>query len=101
MPGPVTRELCREREARTMVRRFAPWVIHQMNLAMSIRLGRCLTDAHKQRIHDGMQEVIEEILAECGVAPAAEIPGVPFTVVAKSADASDARAPDGLAKASA
>jgi hypothetical protein len=84
-----------------MVRRFAPWLIHQMNLAMSIRLGSCLTDEQKQRIHNGMQEMIENILADCGVAPAAKISGVPLTVVAGRADGgSDARVhPDGLAQA--
>jgi hypothetical protein len=86
-----------------MVRRFAPWLIHQMNLAMSIRLGSGLTDAHKQRIHDGMQEVIEDILADCGLAPVAKSSGVPLAVVARKAAAgADPRAhADGVAQASA
>jgi hypothetical protein len=101
MPSPIASELCREREARTMVRRFAPWVIHQLNLTMSIRLGSCLTDGQKQRVHDSMQEMIEDILADCGMEPVTKISGVPLTVVAGSAEAGpDARAyPDGLAQA--
>jgi hypothetical protein len=102
MLTPTTSELCREREARTMVRRFAPWLIHQMNQAMSIRLGSGLTEEQKQRIHDGMQAMLEDVLADCGVAPAAKLSGVPLTVVAgRAAAGSDARAPDGLAQASA
>jgi hypothetical protein len=101
MPSLTTSELCREREARTMARRFAPWLINQLNLAMSIRLGSGLTDAQKQRIDDRMQEMIEDVLADCGMAPAAKTSGVPLTVVAGSADAgSDARAyPEGLSQA--
>lgn len=92
MPSLNTNELCREREARTMVRRFAPMLINQLNLAMSIRLGSCMTDEQKERIHVGMQGMIEDILADCGMRPAAKISGVPLTVVAGSADGgSDAR----------
>lgn len=103
MPSPNTSELCREREARTMVRRFAPLLINQLNLAMSIRLGSCMTDEQKQRIHDGMQEMIEDILTDRGMRPLPKVSGVPLTVVAGSADAgSDAHPyPDGLARASA
>ena len=101
MLSPTMSELSREREARTMVRRFAPWLIHQMNQAMSIQLGSGLSEAQKQRIHDGMQAMIEDVLADCGMAPASKIPGAPLTVVAGRAAASDARALDGLAQASA
>jgi hypothetical protein len=46
--------------------------------------------------------MLEDVLADCGVAPAAKLAGVPLTVVAGRATAgSDARAPDGLAQASA
>ena len=101
MHSPATSE-CREREARAMVRRFAPWLIHQLNLAMSIRLGSGLTDEQKQKIHDQMQEMIEGVLADCGMRPVARTPGVPLTVVAGRAGAqSDARpGPDDLAQAS-
>ena len=101
MLSPNTSELCREREARTMVRRFAPWLINQLDLAMSIRLGGCMTDEQKQRIHDQMQEMIEDILADCGMRDVTKISRVPLTVVAASADAgSNARPyPDDLAQA--
>ena len=101
MLSPITSELCREREARTMVRRFAPWLIQQLNLAMSIRLGSCLTDEQKQRIHDNMQEMIEDILTDHGMRPVTKAAGTPLMLVAASADAgSHARAcPDGLAQA--
>jgi hypothetical protein len=92
MPSLNTNELCREREARTMVRRFAPMLINQLNLAMSIRLGSCMTDEQKERVHVGMQEMIEDILTDCGMQPAAKLPGVPLTVVAGSpAAGSDVR----------
>ena len=87
MPNPSTSELCREREARTMVRRFAPWLISQLNLAMSIQLGIRLTDEQTQRIHDNMQEMIEDILTDYGMRPVTKISGVPLIVVAASADA--------------
>jgi hypothetical protein len=101
MLSPSTSELCREREARTMVRRFAPWLIHQLNLAMSIRLGICMTDEQTQRIHDNMQEMIEDILTDYGMTPVTKISGVSLIVVAGSADSgSNARPyPDGLAQA--
>jgi hypothetical protein len=101
MLSPSASELCREREARTMVRRFAPWLIQQVNLAMSIRLGSCLTDEQKQRIHHKMQEMIEDILTDHGMRPVTKISGTPLSVVAASANAgSHARSyPDGLAQA--
>ena len=101
MLSPNTSELCREREARTMVRRFAPLLINQLNLAMSIRLGSCMTDAQKERIHVGMQDMIEDILTDCGLRPVAKISGVPLTVVAGSADAGSNARPfmDDLAQA--
>jgi hypothetical protein len=101
MLSPSTSELCREREARTMVRRFAPWLIQQLNLAMSIRLGSCLTDEQKQRIHDHMQEMIEDILTDHGMRPVTKVSGTSLMVVAASADAGSlARSyPDGLAQA--
>jgi hypothetical protein len=101
MLSPSTSELCREREARTMVRRFAPWLIQQLNLAMSIRLGSCLTDEQKQRIHDNMQEMIEDILTDHGMRPVSRVSGTPLIAIAASADGgSHGRSyPDGLAQA--
>jgi hypothetical protein len=103
MSNPSTTELCREREARTMARRFAPWLINQLNLAMSIRLGIRMTDEQTQRIHDNMQEMIEDILTDYGMRPVTKISGVPLTVVAASADAGSNARPylDGLAQAGA
>jgi hypothetical protein len=93
-------ELCRKREAGTMVRRFAPWLINQLNLAMSIRLGIYLTEEQTQRINDHMQEMIEDILTDYGMRPVTKIAAVPLMVVAGSADAgSIAHCPDGLAQA--
>jgi hypothetical protein len=98
MLSPSTSELCREREARTMVRRFAPWLIQQLNLAMSIRLGSCLTDEQKQRIHDNMQEMIEDILTDHGMRPVSRVSATPLIAIAASADGSHGRAyRDGLA----
>jgi hypothetical protein len=85
MLSPSRNALCRKREARAMVRRFAPWLIHQLNLAMSIRLGICMTAEQKQQIHDKMQEMIEDILTDYGMRPV--LSGVPSIVVAASADA--------------
>ena len=87
MLKPIRSELCREREARTMVCRFAPWLIHQLNLAMSIRLGIRLTDEQKQRVHDHMQEMIEDILTDYGMRPVIKTSGTSLMVVAASADA--------------
>jgi hypothetical protein len=95
MLSPSTSELCREREARTMVRRFAPWLIQQLNLAMSIRLGSCLTDEQKQRIHDQMQEMIEEVLTDHGMRPVSRVSATPLIAIAASADGRAYR--DGLA----
>jgi hypothetical protein len=67
MHSPSRSELCRKREARTMVRRFGPWLTHQLNVAMSIRLGIRMTDEQTQRIHDNMQEMIEDIFTDYGM----------------------------------
>jgi hypothetical protein len=101
MLSPSRSELCRKREARTMVRRFAPWLINQLNVAMSIRLGIRMTDEQTQRIHDEMQEMIEDILTDYGMRPIIKISGVPFTIVAASADAGPTARPcrGGLAQA--
>jgi hypothetical protein len=87
MPSPSRTDLCRKREARTMVRRFAPWLIHQLNVAMSIRLGIRMTDEQRQRLHDHMQEMIEDILTDYGMRPVIKISGTPLIVVTASADA--------------
>jgi hypothetical protein len=86
MPRPIRNELCRKREARTMACRFAPWLIHQLNVAMSIRLGIRMTDEQRQRIHDNMQEMIEDILTDYGMRPVAKISGSPLIIVAANAD---------------
>jgi hypothetical protein len=87
MPSPNRSELCRKREARTMVRRFAPWLINQLNLAISIRLGIGMTDEQKQRIHDNMQDMIEDILTDYGMGPVFKVSGGPLVIVAASAGA--------------
>jgi hypothetical protein len=87
MQSPSRSELCRKREARTMVRRFAPWLIHQLNVAMSIRLGIRMTDEQTRRIHDNMQEMIEDIFTDHGLRPVTRISGAPLIVVAANADA--------------
>ena len=87
MQSPSRSELCRKREARTMVRRFAPWLINQLNLAMSIRLGIRMSDEQRERIRDEMQEMIEDILTDYGMRPVTKISGAPLLVVAASADA--------------
>jgi hypothetical protein len=86
MLGPSRDELCRKREARVMVRRFAPWLINQLNVAMSIRLGLRVTDEQTKRIHDNMQEMIEDILTDYGMRPVTKISGAPLILVAASAD---------------
>jgi hypothetical protein len=103
MPSPSRSDLCRKREARTMVRRFAPWLINQLNVAMSIRLGIRMTDEQRQRLHDTMQEMIEDILTDYGMRPVIKISGTPLIVVAANADAgATARARSGrLAQAGA
>jgi hypothetical protein len=87
MPSPSRSDLCRKREARTMVRRFAPWLIHQLNVAMSIRLGIRMTDEQRRRLHDSMQEMIEDILTDYGMRPVIKISGPPLIVVAANPDA--------------
>jgi hypothetical protein len=87
MHSPSRSELCRKREARTMVRRFGPWLTHQLNVAMSIRLGIRMTDEQTQRIHDNMQEMIEDIFTDYGMRPVIRTSGAPLIVVAANADA--------------
>jgi hypothetical protein len=70
-----------------MVRRFAPWIINQLNVAMCIRLGIRMTDEQRQRIHDNMQEMIEDILTDYGMRPVTRVSGGPLIFVAASADA--------------
>jgi hypothetical protein len=86
MLKPSRSELCRKREARTMVCRFAPWLINQLSVAMSDRLGIRMTDEQKQRIHENMQEMIEDILTDHGMRPITKISGAPLVIVAASAD---------------
>lgn len=86
MLKPSRSELCRKREARTMVCRFAPWLINQLNVAMSDRLSIRMTDEQKQRIHENMQEMIEDILTDYGMRPITKISGAPLVIVAASAD---------------
>ena len=81
MLGPSRSELCRKREAGTMVRRFAPWVINQLNLAMSIRLGIRMSDEQRERIRDEMQE-----MTDYGMRPVTKISGAPLLVVATNTD---------------
>jgi hypothetical protein len=100
MLRPSTSELCRRREARTMVRRFAPWLINQLNLAMSIRLGIRMTDEQTQRIRDNMQEMIEDILTDHGMRPDFKVSRVPLMIVAARADAGSTARPGRLAQAS-
>ena len=87
MQRPSRSELCRKREARTMVRRFAPWLIHQLNVAMLIRLGIRMSDQQTQRIQDNMQEMIEDIFTDHGMRPVTRVSGAPLIVVAANADA--------------
>ena len=87
MLKPSRSELCRKREAGIMVRRFAPWLTNQLNLAMSIRLGIRMTNEQTQRIHDEMQEMIEDILTDYGMRPVTKISGAPLIIVAANADA--------------
>ena len=87
MLKPSRSELCRKREAGIMVRRFAPWLTNQLNLAMSIRLGIRMTNEQTQRIHDEMQEMIEDILTDYGMRPVTKIYGAPLILVAANADA--------------
>jgi hypothetical protein len=91
-------ELCRKREARAMVRRFAPWLIHQLNVAMSIRLGIRMTDEQTQRIHDTMQDMIEDILTDYGMRPVFKGSGAPLIIVATSTGAGSTARPPRLAQ---
>jgi hypothetical protein len=93
MLNPRRNELCRKREASTMVRRFAPWLIHQLNMAMSIRLGIRMTDEQVQRIHDSMQEMIEDILTDYGMRPVFKMSRGSLIIIAASADADQQLAP--------
>ena len=93
MLRPIRSELCRKREASTMACRFAPWLIHQLNEAIAIRLGIHMTDEQKQRIHDNMQEMIEDILTDYGMRPVTKISGAPLLVVAASSDVGPAARP--------
>ena len=86
MLKPSRSELCRKREARTMVCRFAPWLINQLNVAMSDRLGIRMTDEQKQRIHENMQEMIEDILTDHGMRPSTKISGAPLVIAAAGAE---------------
>ena len=96
MLSPSRSELCRKREARTMVRRFAPWLTHQLNVAMSNRLGIRMTDEQRQRIDDNMQGMIEDILTDYGMRPVTKTSGGPLLVVAASADAGPTARPSRL-----
>jgi hypothetical protein len=87
-------ELCRKREARAMVHRFGPWLIHQLNVAMAIRLGIRLTDEQTQRIRDSMQEMIEDILTDYGMRPHFKVSGAPLVIVAAGAEAGSTARPD-------
>ena len=87
MQGLSRAELCRKREASVMVQRFAPWLIHQLNEAMAIRLGIRITDEQTRRIRDNMQEMIEDIFTDYGMRPVVQTSGTPLIVVAASADA--------------
>jgi hypothetical protein len=69
-----------------MVRRFAPWLINQLNLAMTSRLGIRMTEEQAQRIHDSMQEMIEDILTDYGMRPNTSVAGPPLITVAASAE---------------
>jgi hypothetical protein len=100
MLRPSRSELCRRREARTMVRRFAPWLINQLNLAMSLQLGIRMTDEQTQRIRDNMQEMIEDILTDYGMRPVFKASRVPLMIVAARADAGSTARPGRLAQAS-
>jgi hypothetical protein len=60
-----------------MVRRFAPWLFNQLNLAMSTRLGIRMTEEQRQRLHDAMQEMIEDILADYGMRRVIKVSGLP------------------------
>jgi hypothetical protein len=93
MLKPSRSELCRKREASTMVRRFAPWLIYQLNLVMSIRLGIRMTDEQRQRIHDNMQDMIEDILTDYGMRSDIKVSGTPLITVAASADAGSTARP--------
>jgi hypothetical protein len=87
MLTPGRSELCRRREARAMVRRFAPWLINELNAAMAIRLGIRMTEEQVQRVQDNMQATIEDILTDYGMRPVFKISRVPLMIVAASADA--------------
>ena len=93
MLKPNRSELCRKREASAMVCRFAPWLIHQLNVAMAIRLGIHMTDEQRQRIHNNMQEMIEDILTDYGMRPVAKISGTPLIVISANADVGPAARP--------
>jgi hypothetical protein len=97
MVTPRRSELCRKREASTMVRRFAPWLIHQLNVAMSIRLGIRMTDDHVERIRDGMQEMIEDILTDYGMRPVFKTSRGSLIILEGTADADQQLAPPLLA----
>jgi hypothetical protein len=86
MLDPRRSELCRKREASTMVRRFAPWLIHQLNMAMSIRLGIRMTDEQVQRIRDSMQEMIEDVLTDYGMRPVFKTSRGSLIILAATAD---------------
>jgi hypothetical protein len=93
MQSPSRSELCRKREAGVMVRRFAPWLSNQLNVAMSTRLGIRMTDEQRQRIQENMQEMIEDILTDYGMRPVTKVSGAPLLVVASSTDAGPAARP--------
>jgi hypothetical protein len=70
-----------------MVRRFAPWLTHQLNVAMCHRLGIRMTDEQRQRIDENMQEMIEDILTDHGMRPVTKVTGAaPLIVVATNND---------------
>ena len=56
-------------------------------LPRAIRLGVRMTDEQRQRLHDNMQEMIEDILTDHGMRPVIKISGTPLLVVAANADA--------------
>lgn len=55
-------------------------------MTTSDRLGIRMTDEQKQRIHENMQETIEDILTDHGMRPITKTSGAPLVVVATSAD---------------
>jgi hypothetical protein len=57
-------------------------LVDQLNAAMSARIGVRVTDDQRQRLHDSMQEMIEDILTDIAYGPSQSVRAARIIIVA-------------------